>query len=150
MHLAGAKSRGEMAGELHAHESREPGSRCDVMNPTTQTDSDSPGREPPGLAEALARMWVQFLPQMYDRVAALETAAGPMADGTLSDTEREEATAAAHKLAGILGSFGLPEGTNLAREAEALCGCKSDAAPAAAARVAEIAALLRDQINSHK
>jgi HPt (histidine-containing phosphotransfer) domain-containing protein len=95
-------------------------------------------------------MWVQFLPQMYDRVSALETAAGPMADGTLSNSEREEATAAAHKLAGILGSFGLPEGTNLAREAETLCGCKADAARAAAARITEIAALLRNEIESRK
>jgi HPt (histidine-containing phosphotransfer) domain-containing protein len=95
-------------------------------------------------------MWSQFLPQMYGRVAVLETAARPLADGTLTDTEREEATGAAHKLAGILGSFGLPEGTNLAREAETLCGCKSDAAPAAGARIAEIAALLRNEIGSRK
>jgi HPt (histidine-containing phosphotransfer) domain-containing protein len=102
------------------------------------------------MAEALARMWSQFQPQMYGRVAVLEMAAGPLADGTLTDTEREEATGAAHKLAGILGSFGLPEGTNLAREAETLCGCKSDAAAAAGVRIAEIVALLRNEIGSRK
>jgi HPt (histidine-containing phosphotransfer) domain-containing protein len=95
-------------------------------------------------------MWGEFLPQMYDRVAALESAAGPLAAGNLSESEREEATAAAHKLAGILGSFGLPEGTNLAREAENLCSSKSDASPAAAARITEIVALLRDEIGSRK
>jgi HPt (histidine-containing phosphotransfer) domain-containing protein len=125
------------------------------MNPTAQpapepNDAEPSGPQPSGMAEALSRMWGQFLPQMHDRVAVLETAAGPMADGTLSDTEREEANAAAHKLAGVLGSFGLPEGTNLAREAENLCGSKSDASPAAAARIIEIAALLRNQIESRR
>lgn len=106
--------------------------------------------EPPGLAEALTRLWSQFLPQMYDRVTAIEKAAKPLGNGTLSDAEREEANAAAHKLAGILGSFGLPEGTILAREAETLCSCGPDAAPEASARLTEIVALLRNEIESRK
>ncbi|MGA9667772.1 MAG: Hpt domain-containing protein [Terracidiphilus sp.] len=115
------------------------------MNLTSKPDTGSTG-----LADALNRLWGQFLPQMYERVDAIERAAGPLGNGTLSDAEREEANAAAHKLAGILGSFGVPEGTILAREAETLCGCGSEDAPAAAARLTEVAALLRNEIENRK
>jgi HPt (histidine-containing phosphotransfer) domain-containing protein len=115
------------------------------MNPAQHPDS-----EPPGLAEALNRLWCQFLPQMFDRVAALEAAVAPLAAGTLSDPEREEANDAAHKLAGILGSFGVPEGTLLAREAETLCVCQTETAAAGAARLTEIVAELRALIENRK
>lgn len=106
--------------------------------------------DPPDLTEALGRLWRQFLPQMYERVAALETAAGPLAAGNLTDAQREEANSAAHKLAGILGSFGLPDGTELAREAEKLCSGEPGAAPAAAARLWEITVVLRYLIETRK
>jgi len=38
--------------------------------------------------------------------------------GALSEPQREAAHAAAHKLAGSLGTFGLHRGTELARQAE--------------------------------
>ena len=41
-------------------------------------------------------------------------------EGSLTAEQREQASSAAHKLAGVLGTFGLDEGTNLAREAEIL------------------------------
>jgi len=109
-----------------------------------------PNPEPPGLAEALDRLWRQFMPQMYDRVAVLDTVVGPLATGALADAHRDAVAAAAHNLAGILGSFGLPEGTVLAREAETICSQHSEAAPAAAARVAEIAMHLRYLIESRR
>jgi len=109
-----------------------------------------PNLEPPGLAEALDRLWRQFLPQMYDRVAVLDTAVAPLAAGALAQAHRDAVAAAAHNLAGIMGSFGLPEGTVLAREAESICAEHSGAAPAAAARVAEIAMHLRYLIESRR
>jgi HPt (histidine-containing phosphotransfer) domain-containing protein len=115
------------------------------MNLIPQSDPQASG-----LAEALTRLWSQFLPQMYERVDAIERAVGPLANGTISDTQREEADAAAHKLAGILGSFGIPEGTILAREAETLCNCGPEDAKAASARLTEIVALLRNEIESRK
>ena len=109
-----------------------------------------PDSEPPGLAEALNRLWRQFLPQMLERVSALEAAAAPLAGGTLSDPGREEANDAAHKLAGILGSFGVHEGTLLAREAEAICTCGAEAAPTGATRLTEIVVELRVLIENRK
>ncbi len=73
----------------------------------------------PSMKEALDRLWKQFLPQIEERVAALESAATALAADRLSHDQREAAHAAAHKLAGVLGTFGLTKGTILAREAEA-------------------------------
>jgi HPt (histidine-containing phosphotransfer) domain-containing protein len=95
----------------------------------------------PELNEALARLWKQFLPQIHERVDALELAGRDLSAGALTDAARDAAHAAAHKLAGVLGTFGLTRGTVLAREAEMLCA--GDADPASAAQLAEIAAQLR-------
>jgi HPt (histidine-containing phosphotransfer) domain-containing protein len=68
--------------------------------------------------EALSQLWVKFLPQMEERLAEMEAANPELAAGSLSDEKRLAAASAAHKLAGVLGTFGLAEGTHLAREAE--------------------------------
>ncbi len=72
------------------------------------------------IAEAMNRMWTKFLPDIEARVAVLENAASAIGQGCLSAEMRQEASSAAHKLAGILGTFGLDQGTVLAREAESL------------------------------
>jgi len=71
------------------------------------------------LAEAMNRLWAQFRPQIEERIAILESAAVALSQGALSAAQCEEACAAAHNLAGVLGTFGLEEGTVRAREAEA-------------------------------
>ena len=98
----------------------------------------------PSLNEALDRLWKQFLPQIEDRVAALETAGVALASDQLTDEQRDEAHAAAHKLAGVLGTFGLTRGTILAREAEGLYSGDTD--PAAAPQLTEIAQNLRELV----
>jgi HPt (histidine-containing phosphotransfer) domain-containing protein len=95
----------------------------------------------PELNAALDRLWRQYLPQMEERVAAVEAAGRSLSAGALSDDQRDEARSAAHKLAGVLGTFGLNKGTILAREAEMLCS--GDADPDSAARLTQIAAQLR-------
>ncbi len=52
-------------------------------------------------------------------------------------------TPAAHKLAGVLGTFDLTRGTILAREAEMLYSGEADTNPEDAARLTVIAAQLR-------
>lgn len=98
----------------------------------------------PELNAALDRMWKQFLPQIEERVAVLEAASRALSDGTLTDHQRDAAQAAAHKLAGVLGTFGLMKGTILAREAEMLCS--GDADPANAAQLTEISGQLRSLV----
>ncbi len=55
---------------------------------------------------------------MRDRVASLEAAAGEALCGVLSQARRTEASDIAHKLAGSLGMFGYPVGTDIARVME--------------------------------
>jgi HPt (histidine-containing phosphotransfer) domain-containing protein len=98
----------------------------------------------PDLTAALERLWQQFLPQIQERVTVLESAGLALSGGGLSDDHREEAKSAAHKLAGVLGTFGLTRGTILAREAEMLCS--GDADPATAPHLTEIAIQLRSLI----
>ena len=73
------------------------------------------------LSDAMNRLWQKFLPQMEGRVATLRRAAAQLASGiALTAEEQSRAAAEAHKLAGVLGTFGLKEGTELARGAEGL------------------------------
>jgi HPt (histidine-containing phosphotransfer) domain-containing protein len=104
----------------------------------------------PALTEALGRLWVQFLPQMEERVAILESAAAALAANQLSIEQHQAAHAAAHKLAGVLGTFGLTKGTILAREAETLCSAEPGPGSAVAARLAQIAAQLHAIVQNRK
>jgi HPt (histidine-containing phosphotransfer) domain-containing protein len=70
------------------------------------------------IADALKVLWGKFLPQMLERVAVIEDANRVQQAGTLSAAQRAVAAAAAHKLAGVLGTFGLTAATEVAREAE--------------------------------
>ncbi len=100
----------------------------------------------PAFAEAVNRLWLKFLPQLEQRVATLEAAAANLANGSLAPSGQEKASSEAHKLAGVLGTFGLSEGTVLAREAEVAYKCDVKADPAAAVRLAAIAAQLRSML----
>ncbi len=95
------------------------------------------------MVEALDRMWARFLPQMLERVAILESASAALANGNLNVEQRGAANSAAHKLAGVLGTFGLTKGTVLAREAEILYSGEQETDPESAQRLGSIAAQLR-------
>ena len=64
-------------------------------------------------------MWRDAQPRALDRVEVLETAVTALGDGALDDGAAAEATREAHKLAGALGTFGMPSGTARARAIEA-------------------------------
>lgn len=100
-----------------------------------------------GLSEAIDLMWKKFLPEIRRRAQVLEDAAHSAAAGKLSQNEREAAKAAAHKLAGTLGTFGLARGTKLARELEQIFAV-TDAVPAS--RLVQMAADVRATIESRK
>ncbi len=99
------------------------------------------------LEEAMTQLWTRFLPHMEERVRALEMAACGLSQDSFAPGDCEVGSAAAHKLAGVLGSFGLHEGTHLAREAEVLCADVAGPDPIASARVAEIALQLRAMLS---
>lgn len=95
------------------------------------------------MEEAMNRLWAKYLPELEDRVATLEKAAKYLSEGNLAADQREAASSDAHKLAGVLGTFGLQEGTLLAREAEEAYRGELAGNGASAARLDEIAAKLR-------
>lgn len=94
---------------------------------------------PPEVAAALDRLWARFLPEIQTRVGILETASAAFAAGRLSSEQREAAKNSAHKLAGVLGSYGLAEGTRMARELEEFYS----GATVGSGRLGEITAVLR-------
>jgi HPt (histidine-containing phosphotransfer) domain-containing protein len=102
------------------------------------------------MSEALDRLWNQFRPEMDERVTLLEAANWALAANKLSMHQREEANSAAHKLAGVLGTFGLTKGTVLAREAEVMYSEDTDPDPTSLSRLNEIARQLRAIVASHK
>ena len=103
----------------------------------------TPPATPPAMQEALARLWTKFLPEIENRLAIVESAAASLESGTLSADEREAAHQAAHKLAGVLGTFGLHRGTELARLAElGFAGEKPASAAELSGWVAELRALI--------
>lgn len=103
----------------------------------------------PSLGPALDLLWARFRPEMEERVAALESAAEAFKANTLSSNQREEARGTAHKLAGVLGTFGLTRGTDLARELEVMYS-QEDGDPTLGEQLAGIAFELRTIVTSRK
>lgn len=102
------------------------------------------------IAAAMERLWSQYLPQIEERVASLELAADALSGNALGQDLRASAGSAAHKLAGVLGTFGLEQGTLLAREAEAFYSSNVQAAPGQADRLVLIASQIRAMIAARK
>jgi HPt (histidine-containing phosphotransfer) domain-containing protein len=113
------------------------------MESDTNTDQ-------PDLSAALERLWTRFLPEIRERVAKIESAAHSLSHGELDTEQREAAASAAHKLAGVLGTYSLERGTALARELELAFSGTDAAHPDAAPRLAAKAAELRTVIESRK
>ncbi len=102
------------------------------------------------LSQALDALWARFLPLVEERIALLESAAAAFAAGRLSIEERQAAGAAAHKLAGVLGTFGLARGTALARELETMYLSQSPPDSALGASLISITAELRAIVKDRK
>lgn len=100
---------------------------------------------PANLASALDRLWIQFLPEMRERVSLIEVAAAACAAGWLTSEQCQAAHDAAHKLAGVLGTFGLAEGTALARELETICAGENGPDPRAVQLVAALRAVIENR-----
>ncbi len=113
-----------------------------------KTSPQSGNRADAAFSQAMDGLWVRFLPEIKERVAVLEAAAQAAGEGTLTGKQREAAQAAAHKLAGVLGTFGLTRGTVLARELELTFGRESSPRRDAGVKLAEVAAELRTMVES--
>lgn len=111
---------------------------------------DEPQKKPaqpdlqPDLGAALDRLWTRFLAEIQQRTVVIEAAVAALDAGSLSPEQKDAAASAAHKLAGVLGTFSLARGTELARELE----LQFSASPASAREIGSILAELRAVIDS--
>jgi HPt (histidine-containing phosphotransfer) domain-containing protein len=74
--------------------------------------------------QLIAALWERSVPLISERLQELDRASEDAVHGTLSPRLRSSAAETAHKLAGSLGMFGYPRGTELARELEHLLELK--------------------------
>jgi len=94
---------------------------------------------------AIAALWVGAQGRVLDRIATIDAAVAALAAGTVQDAGTHAAGAGeAHKLAGSLGTFGLPEGSRLAKELELLLEGDAPSADEAA----RLAAALRAAVEA--
>jgi HPt (histidine-containing phosphotransfer) domain-containing protein len=66
----------------------------------------------------LVEVWERSRPTVEQRVAVIERAVTAISTGAPDEELTAAALADAHKLAGLLGTFGLQRGTDLARRLE--------------------------------
>jgi HPt (histidine-containing phosphotransfer) domain-containing protein len=93
-----------------------------------------------GTSALLSRLWQRSLPLLMERLATLDATAAAAHTGTLTTDLRERSISEAHKLAGSLGMFGYPDGTELARSIEMLL---EGTEPPCADRLTELTTELR-------
>jgi HPt (histidine-containing phosphotransfer) domain-containing protein len=74
------------------------------------------------LQTMISALWDRSRHTVVERAATLRTAGDLLVANRLDEATQLSAVDSAHKLAGVLGTFGLPRGTDLAREAEVLFG----------------------------
>lgn len=93
---------------------------------------ESNGKEMEALLQAL---WKQNYGVLQERLQLIRKASDQLAANALEDETRTDGEAAAHKLAGILGTFGLPQGSALASKIEGALGSAESAQACGAAQL---------------
>lgn len=77
----------------------------------------APSQDP---RELLRQVWLRNRPVTLQRLTVVRAALDELAAGRLEEAAREEARGEAHKLLGVLGTYGFAQGSVLADEAEEL------------------------------
>ena len=82
--------------------------------------TNTSGAPPPAntLQQLLQQLWITSQATIAQRLETLQNAQIHMEQNSLDARMRKQAADAAHKLAGILGTFGLPQGSTLALQVE--------------------------------
>jgi HPt (histidine-containing phosphotransfer) domain-containing protein len=95
-----------------------------LTKPLTETNAVPPESQTQEqkLQSMLSALWDRSRHTVLERTTLLQAAAALLNDDRLDEATRQSAVDSAHKLAGVLGTFGLPQGTELAREAEIFFG----------------------------
>lgn len=66
----------------------------------------------------IAELWQRHLPSLRERLDLIDRTAAEASSGKLAEAPRAEAQSIAHKLAGNLGMFGYPQGSEVASQIE--------------------------------
>jgi HPt (histidine-containing phosphotransfer) domain-containing protein len=98
------------------------------------------------LTQRILKLWERYKQLCMERLSVIEEACSAASSTALNDEARGKAESAAHKLAGVLGSIGLPEGSKIASEIEALLQPGGALAPGQLLRLSELVANLRSQL----
>jgi HPt (histidine-containing phosphotransfer) domain-containing protein len=95
-----------------------------ATDPMTQPETIAPEKQSneQKLQAMLAALWDRSKHTVAERAVLLQVAVDLWMQDRLDEPTRQGAVDSAHKLAGVLGTFGLPRGTDLARRAEVLFG----------------------------
>lgn len=96
--------------------------------------------------DVLAQIFARFRATMWGRIAVLQEAAGAGLAGGLPAQLRRRAEEEAHKLAGSLGTFGMAEGSRLARDIEWLLQGAGPVEGASAWRLSELVVALTHEL----
>jgi HPt (histidine-containing phosphotransfer) domain-containing protein len=70
------------------------------------------------IAARLTELWRSSRPTIVERVAILHSACDSLTQNPLNTEARSSGLEAAHKLSGVLGVFGLPQGSEIASSIE--------------------------------
>ena len=107
------KANEDQVGQKLASEPVASAERRSLRSQTPQEQAESQKK----LHDLLASLWEQRKGILLERLHVLKESIADL-EATGSAESRKRGAETAHKLAGILGTFGLPRGTELAREAE--------------------------------
>jgi HPt (histidine-containing phosphotransfer) domain-containing protein len=89
--------------------------------------SEPPDSSAKEMEELLQSLWTKNYGLLQERLKVIRDAHDSLAAGSLDNQTRCDAESAAHKLAGILGTFGLPQGSALASKIEMSLAAESPA-----------------------
>lgn len=81
------------------------------------------------IASRLAELWRTSRPTILERMSALHAACAALEITTADQAARDTGREAAHKLSGVLGIFGLPQGSEIAAAIEELLQSPAPLAP---------------------
>jgi DNA-binding response OmpR family regulator/HPt (histidine-containing phosphotransfer) domain-containing protein len=125
---------------------------ADVQAPSevkqTTAASTIPVTEEAGAPQFLSVIWNRYHQQTLDRVASIESAIVALQDRSLTTEIRHQAWQSAHTLAGTLGTFGLPLGSQTAKQIELLLEGKTALTLDRIPQLQRSIAILRQEIAS--
>ncbi|WP_373542156.1 response regulator [Chamaesiphon sp.] len=137
-------------GEDRLHLAPDPVSRGDAAPVSEATATRlSPGSgSAADIPNFLTEIWNRHYEQLCERVTWIDRAILALTDRALTPEIRQEAWHSAHNLAGALGTFGLPHGSQVAKQIELLLAANTELTPAQISQLQSGAEELRQEIGS--